>query len=67
MSGETEYVDVTIGTDGAVKVETTGFSGEACFNATRELEAALGKRGVSAKKPEYQKSERAVRKAGGIA
>ncbi len=63
----TEYVNVSINPDGSVSVETVGFKGEACFNATRELEAALGKKLAVAKTPEYQKTERQVRKAGGSA
>lgn len=35
-------IDVTIGPDGTVRIETSGFEGGACEQATRALEDALG-------------------------
>ncbi len=37
-----EQIEVTIGPDGKVLVQTSGFSGETCFEATKEIEALLG-------------------------
>ena len=37
-----EQIDVTIGTDGRIHLQTTGFSGDACMEATKETEALLG-------------------------
>ena len=37
-----EQIEVTIGTDGKVKLHASGFSGEACLEATEALEALLG-------------------------
>jgi len=64
---EQQTVTVEIGPDGSCVVKTEGFKGEACFAATAELERALGKKLNVARTPEYQKTERAVRKAGGAA
>ena len=35
-------IQVTVHTDGAVRVETRGFVGSACQHASRALETALG-------------------------
>ncbi len=37
-----EQIEVTIGPDGKIKMQTTGFSGDACLAATEELETLLG-------------------------
>ena len=37
-----EQIEVTIGPDGKVRVQTSGFSGEACLSATEGIEALLG-------------------------
>ncbi len=37
-----EQVEVTIGTDGKIKIQTLGFTGNACLAATEEAEALLG-------------------------
>jgi hypothetical protein len=35
-------IQITISPKGETKIETTGFSGSSCQDATRALEAALG-------------------------
>jgi hypothetical protein len=37
-----EQIDVTIGTDGKIHLQTSGFSGSVCLEATKELEELLG-------------------------
>lgn len=37
-----QTIEVTVGPDGATRVETRGFSGSACRDASQFLEAALG-------------------------
>lgn len=37
-----EEIEVIIGTDGRVQLKTSGFSGETCLEATKDLEALLG-------------------------
>ena len=37
-----EEIEVTIGTDGKIQLHTSGFSGDACLDATEEIEALLG-------------------------
>lgn len=44
---------VTIAPTGEIKIETTGFKGNACEKATAEIEKALGLAGQRRKKPEY--------------
>ena len=39
-----EQIEVTIGTDGKVRLQTSGFSGDACLEATEDIEALLGGR-----------------------
>ena len=35
-------IEITVSPTGETKIETKGFSGSECVNATRELERALG-------------------------
>lgn len=44
---EIEQVEVTIGTDGKIKIQTLGFRGSSCLAATEEIEALLGNKVVS--------------------
>ena len=37
-----EQVEVTIGTDGKMKIQTLGFSGSTCLTAVKEVEELLG-------------------------
>ena len=37
-----EQIEVTIGTDGKIRLQTSGFSGDACLEATEEFESLLG-------------------------
>ena len=37
-----EQIEVIIDTDGKVKLQTSGYSGDECLAATEELEALLG-------------------------
>lgn len=37
-----KVIQVTVTPKGETKIETTGFSGSSCQDATRELEKALG-------------------------
>lgn len=48
-----EEIEIIIGKDGKIQLETSGFSGEGCLKATEELEALLGNRLISRE----QKSE----------
>jgi hypothetical protein len=36
-------LDVTIGADGVVRIETHGLKGQACILETKDLEAAVGR------------------------
>jgi len=40
----TRIIEITVATDGQTRVETKGFSGEGCREASRFIETALGKR-----------------------
>ncbi|MBQ6510021.1 MAG: DUF2997 domain-containing protein [Flexilinea sp.] len=42
-----EQIEVTIGTDGKVRLQTSGFSGDACLEATEAVEALLGDQVIS--------------------
>ena len=37
-----EQIEVTIGTDGKIRLQAAGFSGDACIDATEGIEALLG-------------------------
>ena len=55
-------ITVTI-TDGKAKIETRGFAGKACMDATAELEKAMGAKTSDSKTPEFDVKE--VRTIGG--
>ena len=40
----TQIIEITVATDGQTRVETRGFSGAGCREASRFIETALGKR-----------------------
>ena len=40
----TRTIEITVATDGQTRVETRGFSGAGCREASRFIETALGKR-----------------------
>jgi hypothetical protein len=40
----TQIIEVTISTDGQTKIETKGFQGPSCRDASHFIEAALGSR-----------------------
>lgn len=46
-------IEVTIDPEGIVTIEATGFRGNACEAATKEIEEALGLKKARKKKPEY--------------
>jgi len=48
-----EKVKVIIDKNGQVKIETEGFKGKSCLDATKELEELLGLVVEDKKKPEY--------------
>ena len=52
-----QTITVTISPDASVRVETTGFVGKACKDATAALESALGVVSSDASKPEYHQQE----------
>jgi hypothetical protein len=49
--------EITIGTDGSTKVETKGFTGSTCREASRFLEQALGQVTAEALTSEYHQVE----------
>ena len=58
-------IHVTIDTEGKIEVETTGFRGADCEQASAFLERALGKVDGKVHKPEfYRPNARAVQKVG---
>lgn len=48
---------ITVAADAGVTIETQGYKGESCANATKIFEEALGIVGDSKKKPEYFQEE----------
>jgi hypothetical protein len=46
-------IEVTIDPEGGITIEATGFRGNACEKATKEIEEALGVKKARKKKPEY--------------
>lgn len=48
-----QTIEVTVSPKGETHLETKGFQGKACQEATRELEAALGLSSAEELKPEF--------------
>ena len=46
-------ITIRVSPTGQTVIETTGYKGKACQDATRQLEAALGKLESESKKPEF--------------
>lgn len=55
-----KQIIVTIGPDGATKVEASGAVGRECLGLTKPYEDALGRSTKSVKKPEFAQGERAA-------
>ena len=58
-----EQIEVTIGTDGKVRLQTSGFSGDACLSATEEIEALLGNKIVMRERTAETYDSAAIRTA----
>ncbi len=50
-------IEITVSPNGDTRIETRGFSGAACQDATRILEAALGTRTEERLTAEYQATQ----------
>jgi hypothetical protein len=46
-------IEITVSTEGAVNIKTSGFTGSSCRDATRDIERALGVSGTEHLLPEY--------------
>lgn len=53
----TRIIEITVSPTGATKVETRGFTGGACRDASRFVEQALGTRTAEQLTPEYHQTE----------
>jgi hypothetical protein len=58
MSGQ--EIEVTIATNGTVKIEAKGTVGKACESLTKPYEDAIGARMAVARKPEYNQTVQAT-------
>lgn len=52
-----KIIEITIGADGSTKVETKGFSGSTCREASRFVEQAVGQVTAEALTSEYHQAE----------
>ena len=53
-----QIIEVIVTATGEMRIETKGFAGSACQQATRRLEEALGKRNGEVMTAEFYQSER---------
>jgi hypothetical protein len=53
MSTNEKRIEITVSPEGATSIKTSGFTGSACRDATRDLERALGVAGKESLLPEY--------------
>jgi len=52
-------IEITVAPDGQSKVETKGFAGPECREASRFVEQALGQKTAEALTPEFHQGQRA--------
>jgi hypothetical protein len=55
-------IEIVVATDGQISVEAMGFAGGSCLEATKLLEQALGHEVQRRRKPEFYRTQAAVRK-----
>ena len=53
----TKTIEITIQSDGETSVQTHGFAGPSCREASRFIEIALGRRTGECLTPEYHRTE----------
>lgn len=53
MSTTEKRIEITVSSEGATSIKTSGFTGSSCRDATRDLERALGVAGTENLLPEY--------------
>ncbi|MFM7135683.1 MAG: DUF2997 domain-containing protein [Planctomycetota bacterium] len=49
----TKTIEITVSPEGATSIKTSGFTGGACRDATRDIERALGVAGRESLLPEF--------------
>jgi hypothetical protein len=52
-------IEITVSPDGETKVETRGFTGPECREASRFVEVALGQKTAEALTPEFHQGQQA--------
>lgn len=57
-------ITITVGSDGNIEIEKSGFKGKACEKVGIEIEKALGLVKITKKKPEYYQVETTSQKLG---
>jgi hypothetical protein len=62
MSDTNQRIEITVSSEGAVSIKTSGFTGSSCRDATKAIEKAMGVVGTESLLPEFhtgtQASER---------
>ena len=62
MSDTNQRIEITVSSEGAVSIKTSGFTGSSCRDATKAIERAMGVVGKESLLPEFhagtQASER---------
>lgn len=56
-------IEVTVAPDGATRIQTYGYAGRSCLEATRRLEAALGRTTSDRLTPEFYAGARSTTEA----
>lgn len=59
-------IEITIDESGKTIVETHGFTGSSCSDATKAIEQALGAVSHDTKKPEYYQQAQVAQKNGAV-
>jgi hypothetical protein len=53
MNTNEKRIEITVSSEGTVSIKTSGFTGGACRDATRDIERALGLAGRETLLPEF--------------
>ena len=54
MSDTNQRIEITVSSEGAVSIKTTGFTGSSCRDATKAIEKAMGVANKEILTPEFR-------------
>ena len=62
MSDTNQRIEITVSSEGAVSIKTSGFAGSSCRDATKAIEKAMGVSERETLLPEFHQEQQAQRR-----